>query len=431
MTAPAAPSPALSGVVTVRRRLSRALLWASGLVLLTPPVMIAVGRPLGWEWLKPYALGGLGMSLWLAPLLAVLAAVAAVPRTSRPASIHVDQGEVVLEGRRGVRRFPRADIEGGMLIPSTTQPLVELYLRGGDVVRLAVADEAAATSLLDALDIGPSERRVRVTVADPMRRALASALRAGLVISACFIGLGMGASAYLEAFGAKLPPTFLAPWLVMVVGAVVGLNRLLRPAEVTVGAEGVRILTGVGDRTIAYESIEDVQVSGRRLDIHERGAPLTCIDGGRLLGLGPGGGSPTALVGLARRIREGMIGVRSGASEGIAARLERGERSFAEWREAVGQLFGHGGYRSSSLAREVAEHVLEDGAATVDRRLGAALALAAHSGEEDRARIRIAAQKTTDDKLRIALLQVADGDEGAEQEIEALIQRPAERRATR
>ncbi|MEJ7729385.1 MAG: hypothetical protein WKG00_09220 [Polyangiaceae bacterium] len=380
--------------------------------------MIAVGRPLGWAWLKPYALGALGHSLWLGPLLAILAAVAAWPRTRRPASIHVGAVDVAVEGGWRVQRFARAQIEGGLLIPSATQPQVELYLRGGDVVRLAAEDEAAATALLDALDIGPSERRVRVTLADPIRRAAASALRAALVILVFFLGLGWSASAYRSAYGTALPPAILAPWLAMVVGTIVGWSWLRRPTEVVVGAEGVRVVTALGERTIAYPSIEDVRVVGARLELEERGGAVTRLQGGMLLGASPGqGASPPMLLGLARRIREGMIGARSAASEALAGRLERGERSLPEWREALAQLFGGGGYRSTSLARDVAEHVLEDGAAAVDRRLGAALALA-QGGPEDRARIRIAAETTTDDRLRIALLRVADGEESAEQEIE-------------
>ena len=72
--------------------------------------------------------------------------------------------------------------------------------------------------------------------------------------------------------------------------------------------------------------------------------------------------------------------------------------------------------------------MLDDGAAPKSRRLGAALALAARGGEEDRTRIRITAEKTTDDKLRIALLRVADGDDSAEQEIEDALTTPATQR---
>lgn len=423
----ASTSPLLRGVVTVRRRLSRGLLWAAGVVLLAPFAATAIGRPLGWAWLKPWALGALPHALWLGPLLAIIASFVARPRTTPAASMHIGDTDVELDAAGRVRRFARADIEGGMLVPSVQNPHVEVYLRGGDVLRLAVADEAAATSLLGALDIGPDERRVRVTLADPARRAALSALRAAGIILVFFFGLGMAVGAYERAFGTALPHTVLGPWLALVVGTIAGLGRLGRPTEVVVGSEGVRIVSARGKRTIPYDEIEDVVVAGGRLEIRQRSGGSTCLAGGWQLAA-----TARTLPALARRIRDGMIAAKNPASDGLAAQLERGERSLPEWRSAVSHLLGRGGFRDASLARDVAEHVLDDGTATVERRVGAALALAANGGDEGRTRIRIAADKTTDDKLRIALQRVADGDDGAEEEIEqALAQQPTPRRAAR
>jgi hypothetical protein len=394
------------------------LLWLSGLTLMAPLLATAIGRPMGWAWLKPYALGAMPVAVVLGPIFAILAVIVATPTVRKPASVEVGDDVLTIEAQGRVRRIPRADIDGGMLVPSQKQPFVELYLRGGEVLRFAVRDEPAAMELLDALDIGPSERRVHVTLSSPQRVALVAAGRGALVIMTCFMLLGFLVGAYQNAFGSKLPPVFLGPWLAMVVGGIVGWNRMSRPTEVTVGAEGVRIVTAWREHVLSYAQLEAVQVSGRTLALTEKTGATTNIDMSRWVD--GGAAASDKLQGLARRIRDGMNAIQT-TPDRVAERLERGGRSVADWRAALAELFGGGaGYRSATLARDVAEQVLDDGAAPVERRIGAALALASQGGDEAKSRIRIAANRTTDEKLRVVLDAVAEEQLEEDQIAEAL-----------
>ena len=63
------------------------------------------------------------------------------------------------------------------------------------------------------------------------------------------------------------------------------------------------MVTGLGDRTIGYESIEDVRVVDRQLEIHER-APASRVSGWVVLATARERSADRAPR-LARRIREG------------------------------------------------------------------------------------------------------------------------------
>jgi hypothetical protein len=84
----------------------------------------------------------------------------------------------------------------------------------------------------------------------------------------------------------------------------------------------------------------------------------------------------------------------------------------AAWREALGAMRAQAdSYRSATLGRDDLLAVVESPAAPLERRLGAALALAPTSDDEGRSRIRAAARACADPLMRVALEKLADGDD--------------------
>jgi hypothetical protein len=72
--------------------------------------------------------------------------------------------------------------------------------------------------------------------------------------------------------------------------------------------------------------------------------------------------------------------------------------------------------------------VLEDAEATVENRVGAALALTEGEDADARPRIRIAADACANDRVRVALTSLAEGD-GDEEALEEALREDAQRRA--
>jgi len=124
-------------------------------------------------------------------------------------------------------------------------------------------------------------------------------------------------------------------------------------------------------------------------------------------------GAPPALT-LARlqtRIEDAMrVGQPAGIAETALAELDRGDRSATAWKDALATLLDRAtGYRKAELSRDQLVLALESPATGPERRLAAAIALAAE-GDAIKPRIEAAAQACANRKVRIALEAAARGE---------------------
>jgi hypothetical protein len=95
-----------------------------------------------------------------------------------------------------------------------------------------------------------------------------------------------------------------------------------------------------------------------------------------------------------------------------ASYLDRGERSFTEWRASLRALITRpsGGYRQSALDPDHLASVLWSRDLAPERRLGAALALAATDDPAARQRVRVVIDTCADEALRSAVERAAEGE---------------------
>lgn len=110
-------------------------------------------------------------------------------------------------------------------------------------------------------------------------------------------------------------------------------------------------------------------------------------------------------------MREGAAG------DDVGWRLERANRPVDEW---LGSLLGDAvGYRDGDVPNEALHRVLSGGA-RASARLAAALLLSRRGTDEDRAKVRIAADAVAEPKLRIALDAVASDASMDDEKLRAL-----------
>lgn len=296
---------------------------------------------------------------------------------------------VVRRGR--TRDIARARIEDGLILPGYP-PRVEIRLAGGEVIDAEVPSERHGLRLLAALGIGPEQRRVAVplwSASNPVGAGIAA-------VPLAMLGWAIALSSMLES--ARLGGVAAALWMLGVVLTVALVMRAARPTRVVVGRDGVRLERPFSTRWIPYATLEEVDARGSQLRLRARGATRALRVSGR----------PDLVDLVAQRVREAQArGAGIGAS-GTAA-LERQGRPIPVWRDAVrGLLAAESGYRSVALTPEDLILALEDPVAPRDRRIGAALALAATDHPEARVRIRIAAETSADEEMRAALEQAAE-----------------------
>ncbi len=404
----------VSSLSRVRRGLSKKLGWAAAAALIGPWLIMGLGHTIGFEWLLESGAVMVMLGMAAAAGLAITAPLVAWVRGRSPAIVSVEAGELCYARDSDKVRIPRREVEGGTVIPTPNGARVEIFLHGGDFLRIQVANEAAGDALLDELEIGPDDRRVRIELAEPSRSTLVAIVRLAVTVLLGFLFLGIGVGAYRDAFGAELPVSFMGPWLASIAGMFAAWQRLRRPPRVVVGRDAVHVDKASGSVTIPLTQIDKVWGHGQAVFIRDTHGNVTSASGGVRLPLrDPSQVASPIVLGVVDRIQDAQRASATAASpeHALVASLDRGGRTLAEWRKALGELLGgDASYRAARLGAEDVEKVLGDATLPADRRIGAALALRAAGVPGAEARIRIAADLSADDGVRVALEQIAEGE---------------------
>lgn len=339
----------------------------------------------------------------VAGLFAVLAGVLPRVRRHGRATLDVVGDALRIRAGRSERTIAKADVASGIAAPTPTGADMDLRLRDGSVLRAVDVDRDAAERLLTALDVGPRGRRAVVTLGNAGRTM-------GAVVGATFAWL-VGLALIGKDFGRS--PAFSVAWVLFGVLSSWLAARVARPPEVTVGTDGVSVRGALGTRFVPFERIGDIEVGPSLVLCLTGGETVTCR-----------GGTLAERRSLAERIRAAQAS-HAEPDASVDTRLARGDRSLPAWRASLGAAVRAGGsYRASALRPESLEAVLTDPASPVERRIGAALALAESGTPEARAKIRIAADGCAEANLRVAMIEAA-ADEPDDAVIEAALSKRA------
>lgn len=424
-------SPAVA--VEPRWPLSSILGWLSFVVGMLPVGIMMIGGGI-FGMHKPSWWSAFPGPAWLAALVG--GAVALVLRRGARA----EPGRVTLAGEavlidRGATRIElrRGDIVGGAIAPQGAEQAVALQLADGRTVTARTRTMAEADALLRAVGLDAEKRRFE-------SRFTASAIR-GLLGVAVIFGLGVAIAPFRPAIHGGVVRTLAGlGWLAIAIPAIAAWILGTRPPEILVGADGVTTRGLLRRRFIPFRDIASVHVSRPPQGAATRSSPGLAVSlalrDGQVMRIPVPAGNEDAATAIGWRIQLGLAA--SAEAPDAPARLAllaREARDLPAWRKKLAGVAGvDAGYRAVPLSRDDLEAIVEAPAATVEQRLGAALALRALSAEEGAAssapRLRVAAERCVSPRLRVALTELADGSDEAAVD-EAVAEALADERAAK
>ncbi len=207
-----------------------------------------------------------------------------------------------------------------------------------------------------------------------------------------------------RALDVSAPLFGLAGALITFVAVTVVMLRRTVLAHVAVGADGV----AVRGKFVPYGAI--LRVTTQQSPEGKLDLVLVKRDGSKVAARIDTLGSEQRQ-GLLERVHDEMKAYSAAGIDAAALEvLDRRERSVATWREELGKLLSKSAhYRDAPLSLADVEATLENVTIAPERRIGAAIALAAAGEPKAAQRIRVAAAECADTRLRVALESIAGG----------------------
>jgi hypothetical protein len=214
-------------------------------------------------------------------------------------------------------------------------------------------------------------------------------------------------------------------WIYLAIFSIVTIFSFWRRALgfVEVGADGVAIRKGIRKKFHFYR---DIKYISRDPQVGPLGSFI-------LIGLAGGGEISLRIDTMAgadqeifvRRLHEEFTAYWQASKEGrdVGALLDRGGQPFETWKASIERASrGAVQYRSAQIGEDLVLRTMKNPTERRDRRMGAAISLAAKGDPALTEKIRLAAGESADPKLRIALEKIADGnaDEAAIEEAMAV-----------
>jgi hypothetical protein len=394
-------------------------------ILLSPPLLLAA---------LPAGLGGLVSFLAL-----VVTNAGAGPRLV-PRSLVVEGGAIRLVDP-GARAFSIADIAQGWW---EDPDRVNLVMKDGRVLVVKVESAAVGDRLLRAAGVTAAERVLRVPLVSAASQIPGGSIFGGVLLAffgtALLLAVALVASSVQEMFqyvdaGELGAFSIMVAILAVLFFAVYAVASALRRREAVVGTDGIAYKKTLTTEFIPYGALAAVLPDTRGVRLVRRDGRRVLLPtrraGERPLPLAPPSSPPRTPAEAQRRVLAERIGaaMAAGGARELAQvaldRLDRNGRSREAWREDLGKLLSsEGDYRRALVSPEDLGAVIEDASAPAERRVAAAVALAAREGDEARRRVRIAVRACADEDLQAALEAAAEGEIA-----EAMLARASSRRA--
>jgi hypothetical protein len=351
-------------------------------------------------WLRCIVLAAIGAGWWYR-----------VERSpfERAGTIGLDAGGVTVERGRGTERILLSEIDRAFVTPLEGKSArLTLALRGGSLQASMPSDYAAA--MREAVQRVAPPRPTEVPRLLLRERATLPRI---LFLLVFVVSLMMTALVAFPPDGnrAHLNQAWGALAAVFVFITLILLPTQALQTKVIAGLDGL-LARGAGTTSdlafIPFSDVTEVSVERRSFGrggygqcaviVRDMGPTMSLPFYERNLGVVRALESAEAIAAIARE------GAEQAASAEAAVRLDRKDRPLAEWRAAL--VAEDGAYRARALPIDEVFAVLEAPATSPERRIAAAVVLAA-AGQADR--VRAVAPRLVDERTRRALEQAAAG----------------------
>jgi hypothetical protein len=309
-------------------------------------------------------------------------------------ALDVSPEGVMLTRGHSTTTIAARDLSAAWVVPSAAGASVEFLRANGDVFSAELRSVPDAHLALAAAGIDARKRAVRVLLGgrwDGLGYGLATVL---------FVLLQGAPMFLLFSLLARLDATStLALAVTLLTAACMVGARLLGPAEITVGADGVSWKRGFSRGFVAHRDLASVDVwHGNDIVLRKRSGETVLITHSRR--------DPARVAGMVDLIRSAMARIEGGGDAQFEL-LDRGGQTLEHWRASLRALVSARAYREAGLTRDDLSRALDAPDATAERRLGAAFALAATGDAEALGRVRVAADACASEGLREALRGIA------------------------
>lgn len=353
----------------------------------------------------------------------LLAAIQRRPKIRRAAI------EASAEGLRvGGELVPRARLTSALLRRERDKTWVALrgkraFGRASVDVEVASDDEADRLCRALALDAASTTAEFSLFRVEPRPDKRVLVIFGALLAALAFVPVALGSALPGAAFLTVLAPAVL-------VALAVGIFLFQQRARLRVGADGLVVREGLrGKRFISHDEIEGVRAAGSTVVIaRKRGGELVYSTSGTDRSKNNGPEWERHAQSVAWRIDKAREAFRALAGDAPQAALvlDRGERTAREWLEQLRRV-GAGAtatFRGVALTREQLLRIVESTTAAARARLAAAAAL--HDGltEEEKPRVRVAAERSAEPAFRERMVRVAFAP--SDEELEAALAEEAE-----
>jgi len=323
--------------------------------------------------------------------------------TGLKSDLRVRDGHLDLTGEAG-ESIALSDIEAGW---EDALGRVVFRLRGGRELTVSTGEPSRASDLLAAA--GVEQRVARLPVGSAVSAFPLGKVLGGIAVSfvSLFTTIGavmLGGSAVSVSRG--LMPLGALAFTGLTFGALLlallAALRVLAPRTAVVGKDGVAVEGLFFRRFLPYSEIAAVTADDRGVTLTRRRGLFRKVR----LPRAPGGD------GVLPRVQAAMKARGASPSRIQLERLDRRGRAVEEWLNDLKGMTDRSAsdYRTSAWLPEQLAAVVEDAAASPERRLAAAASIAASGDPEARTRVRIAAETSADLELRAALEQAAEGE---------------------
>jgi hypothetical protein len=297
-----------------------------------------------------------------------------------------------------VRRVARRDVVGAFDDPETGATV--LHLTNGARLELGLNDKTARETVLHHLGQTLDQRALTALL-----RGTIGPFTRGLLAFAAFTIAFPVLLAFVPLSRTALhSATLLSP--VIAAALTTFFVRRWGSPKVIVGMDGLRLVGRLRPRFVPFSKIVAVEEMKPRPD-GLRGIELRLEDGEVLL-LPTVAQSTGQIAALRERIQEGRRRY-AATTRPPLENFERAGRPVKDWRAELTRRVQGGGFREATIDPHDLEQLVGDPSASIDRRVGAALALRV-AAPDAVARVRVAAARAADEHVRIALEEASAVD---------------------